>query len=467
MKGLFSLVLSAGWAGLSLSLDIPSLTRVFDPEANNGTTFYKASNLPAPACPTHTFLYEQIAQSKFKPETFVIPHTLMVSDNVRCGKTGESSEHLWVIPGDFMRDSQTAVAKGLGAEFEIISDNDGGFYKAFSSLVLKYKLFIGIEMNDRYCGGVLRWKKNSLHIFMYRLATEFDFGSKGWISPGESAILSWSAAVEKAQDLCIYKNSTDPGLTSEFAPQEIPEGSPLPLRTPVASPSPFSSEPLASPSSNAFSTGVPTLSPSNSLSPTPSEEASADVSSSPTPDDGSACFPASSLVELDSGLSKRMDRLSVGDNVRVGPSEYSPVFMFTHKLSDDVDRQFWNIQVESGHSITATTGHYIFVNGALKTAESIEHGDILTLASGKASAVTEIKAVEMKGLYNPQTEDGRIVVDGISASTYTRAVDPTAAHGLLAPLRFLYRYGLLPKWGLLHKRSYELSAMAPTGVFVC
>lgn len=42
------------------------------------------------------------------------------------------------------------------------------------------------------------------------------------------------------------------------------------------------------------------------------------------------------------------------------------------------------------------------------------------------------------GLYNPQTLDGRIVVNGIIASTYTTAVIPEAAHALLTPLRCLF-----------------------------
>jgi hypothetical protein len=60
--------------------------------------------------------------------------------------------------------------------------------------------------------------------------------------------------------------------------------------------------------------------------------------------------------------------------------------------------------------------------------------------SGRWTAVVSTTLVEATGLYNPQTIHGDIVVDGIVASTYTTAVDPQVAHGLLAPLRVLYSW---------------------------
>tara|TARA_B110000902_G_scaffold23541_1_gene26068 strand:+ start:4094 stop:4999 length:906 start_codon:yes stop_codon:yes gene_type:complete len=44
-----------------------------------------------------------------------------------------------------------------------------------------------------------------------------------------------------------------------------------------------------------------------------------------------ACFPADGQVELQGGNKVPMSALKVGDHVRVGPSEFSEVYMFTHK----------------------------------------------------------------------------------------------------------------------------------------
>lgn len=43
------------------------------------------------------------------------------------------------------------------------------------------------------------------------------------------------------------------------------------------------------------------------------------------------CFPGDAQVELEGGKKVSMSALKVGDHVRVGPSEFSEVYMFTHK----------------------------------------------------------------------------------------------------------------------------------------
>lgn len=448
-------VLLGGCAGAARSQSLPSVLHVFDPITSIETKFYKATNAQPPICPFHSFLYEGVTPSKFGPDAFEIPHKKMVADNERCGRTGEEAEHMLIVPGKNLISKASAGASGSKELYELSLKN-GRFRQAFQNLANKYVLAIGIEMADRYCGSVLRWRKDSFHILLQKTNTEFDFGKSAWISPGESGMLSYSGAVKGSRsELCIYKNSTDPGFDSTGVRDPVPTGSPLPRRSPVPSPSPYAKKPTMSPSTTVAKSSSG-LSKSNET-----------TASSSTSDKKSTCFPASARIEMESGLSKNMDELSIGDVIRVGPIKFSTVFMFTHKLSDGIKREFTKIQVESGESISATTGHYIVVNGALKTANSVKVGDLLTLASGEQSPVTYISAILEEGLYNPQTQDGHIVVDGIIASTYTSAVHPAAAHGLLAPLRFLYRYGLLPEWGILHERSYGLSRFAPGGVGSC
>jgi Hint module len=149
------------------------------------------------------------------------------------------------------------------------------------------------------------------------------------------------------------------------------------------------------------------------------------------------CFPGGALVELESGVTQRMDRLRVGDRVKVAPGTFSDVFMFTHKLETDVN-DFLDIRTACGDHIRLTAGHYIYANGSLVPAGTVEAGDELTLASGARCPVTSVSETVDFGLYNPQTLDGNIVVDGVIASTYTTAVTPTLGHAWLAPLRKLY-----------------------------
>jgi desert hedgehog len=149
------------------------------------------------------------------------------------------------------------------------------------------------------------------------------------------------------------------------------------------------------------------------------------------------CFPGGALVELESGVTQRMDMLQIGDRVQVAPGIFSDVFLFTHKLQTVVS-DFLDIRAACGHRIRLTAGHYIYANGRLVPAGSVQVGDELTLATGAHTVVTSVSETVDIGLYNPQTLDGDIVVDGVLASTYTTAVAPTLGHALLTPLRSLY-----------------------------
>lgn len=172
---------------------------------------------------------------------------------------------------------------------------------------------------------------------------------------------------------------------------------------------------------------VPTTSPSAAPSPSVSPASN---------DGGSVCFPASSTVITDRGVI-HMNELRLGDNVRVSNGKFSPVFMFTHRLRH-TQHHFVHITAASGATIALTPSHYLVVNGALRAASAVVIGDTLTLADGTSSAVVSINMEKGVGLYNPQTIEGSIIVDGILASTYTSAIEPRAAHSLLAPMRAAY-----------------------------
>jgi hypothetical protein len=199
-----------------------------------------------------------------------------------------------------------------------------------------------------------------------------------------------------------------------------------------------------------------------------SPKCEAAASSSPKSNSGGgSCFPAESTVLVESGERKRMDNLEVGDRVQVGDGSFSHVFMFTHKVGDEVGREFVRITTDSGNTIVATKGHYIpTVGKGLSAAGSVRVGDQLFVSvsgGGLTSAtVTSTERVTRTGLYNPQTVRGDIVVDGIVASTYTTAVEPRLAHAILTPLRTLYRwFGTYSS--ALESGSGVLSALAPAG----
>lgn len=151
------------------------------------------------------------------------------------------------------------------------------------------------------------------------------------------------------------------------------------------------------------------------------------------------CFPGMSTVQLESGDYIQMSQVKIGDKVLVDSKNnlYSSVFMFTHAVSN-VKYPFLQLFVSERQTpITLTKGHFIYANGILVESQHVKVGDVLE-SNGQDKRVIRIEEIVANGLYNPQTNHGDIVVDGIRASTYTQSVPVTAAHALLAPFRSLY-----------------------------
>lgn len=177
-------------------------------------------------------------------------------------------------------------------------------------------------------------------------------------------------------------------------------------------------------------------------------------------DDENTCFPAAATVELEDGSFVRMDALSVGDMVKVGPTEFSRVFMFTHKMAD-VTQKFVTLSTASGAELSLTAGHFIYANGALVAAKNVQIGDVLTLGNGDSTSVVSVASKTDAGLYNPQTVNGNVIVDSIMSSTYTTAVEPSFAHVVLAPFRMFQNFGLT--FTTLESGGGVLAGVAPRG----
>lgn len=159
-------------------------------------------------------------------------------------------------------------------------------------------------------------------------------------------------------------------------------------------------------------------------------------------DDGSACFPGEAEVVLESGEVRRMEQLEIGDRVRSGEGGVvSDVMVFTHR-----ERKGWyrfvRLELEGGQVLEVSRGHYVYVGKqGMKKAGAVAAGEVLAVDGGRGGRVMRVASVVRRGLFNPQTVDGMVMVNGVRVSTYTTAVEPRLAHGaLLAPVRFLYRW---------------------------
>jgi Hint module len=179
------------------------------------------------------------------------------------------------------------------------------------------------------------------------------------------------------------------------------------------------------------------------------------------------CFPGDATVRLESGATKTMRDVTIGDRVHVGAGEYSDVFMFSHVVASTIN-MFIELVTNSGDKLALTPGHYLYVNGALASSETVVVGDTVELGDGAEATVESVSVVTKRGLFNPHTLHGDIVVDNIRTSTYTTAVQPAIAHSiLLAPARAFYNAGLGSLLiGLLDSGADALAQCVPSGARV-
>lgn len=155
----------------------------------------------------------------------------------------------------------------------------------------------------------------------------------------------------------------------------------------------------------------------------------------------SACFPSDAIVELRDGTVTTMAELRIGDHVKVAhPDSYSPIYFFSHNHPHVVSDVIKIDTTVEGISLSVSPGHLIYVNGNLVPASNVEVGDEISVShvSSTKAIVTAKKLVASKGLHNPHTVHGDIVVNGVIASTFTSSVDPSLAKILLSPFRIIY-----------------------------
>ena len=134
--------------------------------------------------------------------------------------------------------------------------------------------------------------------------------------------------------------------------------------------------------------------------------------------------------------------------------------MFSHRDIKTM-ASFISLTTASGASIAATPGHYIWAADravdssnntrqtrawVLKRAEDVSIGSCLVSANAatRGDMCDQVVALSVKfskGLYNPHTFSGSIVVDGVAAATFSDVLPPSlGAHAAVTtPFRWLYK----------------------------
>lgn len=155
--------------------------------------------------------------------------------------------------------------------------------------------------------------------------------------------------------------------------------------------------------------------------------------------DGSVCFPSHATVRREDGKLIPMHHLQTGDRVAVGANIFSPVFAWTHRDASIKANTYISIDAGLSDPLTLTPSHFVHASGRTVPAAAVRKGDVMTAENGSSVVVRDVREVESRGLFNPQTLHGDIVVDGLVVSTYTTTVEQAAAHAFLAPVRAAFR----------------------------
>lgn len=150
-----------------------------------------------------------------------------------------------------------------------------------------------------------------------------------------------------------------------------------------------------------------------------------------------------------SGTVKRLDEVTVGDEVQVTADTFSPVFFFGHKDPDSMT-EFVRITISTEQSILLSAEHMIPSSRGLLASHRIQVGDFISDAGGHWRLVTTIGREVHRGLFMPHTAQGTIVVNGIIASTFNSFLSPPLAQALLLPERLAFHIGASVYGSLLH-----------------
>ena len=140
------------------------------------------------------------------------------------------------------------------------------------------------------------------------------------------------------------------------------------------------------------------------------------------PPPSSMCFSGASVVEVEGVGPVQLKDAKIGQKVLVAANTYEPIYSFGHS-EESATVNLLKIITDSGSAVKLSADHMIFVEsrGSIPAA-LVQVGDkvVVTTATTatRTAAVESIKTVTSDGIYAPFTPSGKIVVDGVLASSF-------------------------------------------------
>mmetsp|Transcript_4173 Transcript_4173/g.5991 ORF Transcript_4173/g.5991 Transcript_4173/m.5991 type:complete len:580 (+) Transcript_4173:147-1886(+) len=135
------------------------------------------------------------------------------------------------------------------------------------------------------------------------------------------------------------------------------------------------------------------------------------------------CFAGSSSVQVEheDGQVENMfmKDLSIGDKVNIGEGIYEPIYSFGH-YSPSMKADVLQIKTDARTELRLSPNHLILTasRGTLPASHLKVGDELLTGTEFSIEHVKSIDVVRSTGMFAPFTPSGKIVVDGILASSY-------------------------------------------------
>jgi len=153
------------------------------------------------------------------------------------------------------------------------------------------------------------------------------------------------------------------------------------------------------------------------------------------------CFSADDEVTLESGLSKRLSDLKVGDRIlsadKTGDLSFSDVVFLPHGLNHKT-ATFIELTTATGKQLRVTKSHLMVTcEGTTVTAGSLSPDVCLRTVDGE-DVLTATKKVQANGIYTAITHNEFIVVGGVIASPF--AMNHELVNSYYNIHRFAYNY---------------------------
>ena len=179
--------------------------------------------------------------------------------------------------------------------------------------------------------------------------------------------------------------------------------------------------------------------------------ASSSSSSSSSGGGAGGCFAATETVTLESGATKAISEVAVGDriltvNAKTGEQVYSDVAYLPHG-QNAVQATFAVVTTASGRDLKMTTNHYLPAGSCalppaaplpVVAASTVAVGDCVQTVSGRERVVS-VSTVAGAGIYTAIAMEELLVVNGIVATPYG-GINPTLANMYYNLFRLAYSY---------------------------